>query len=853
MAAVDAGKTSLSEEILYVTGKIRVKGRVDKGDAFLDTYDLEKERGITIFSKQAVFDWKDWNFTLLDTPGHVDFSAETERTLQVLDYAILLVSGPDGVQGHTLTLWKLLEKHGIPTFLFVNKMDQAGTDKEEIFRGLKRDLGEGVVDFSQEKNSDFYEEVSYGSEEAMEEFLEEEKISQETMQGLVWERKIFPVFFGSALLGQGVEDLLEGISDLVLEPAYGEEFGARVFKITRDDKGNRLTHIKVTGGTLSARQEIFYPGSDNPEKVNQIRIYSGNRFETMDQVEAGCVCALTGLTETVAGQGLGCEGLGVAPVLEAVLTYAIVLPAEVDVSTMLPKLRILEEEEPELHIVWNEKKQEILAQVMGDVQIEILQKLIEDRFNIKVTFDQGSIVYKETIRGGVHGAGHFEPLRHYAEVHLWIEEGEPGSGIVIDSQCKEDVLDKNWQRLILTHIAERDHVGVLTGSSLTDVKITLIGGRAHLKHTEGGDFRQATYRAIRQGLMQAENVLLEPYYHYRLELPEESLGRAMTDLDQMKADFTLTQGQGGMSVLEGQGPVAAMRDYARQVVTYTRGRGRLVCMPDGYRPCKRQDQVVAELAYDPDRDLENPSNSVFCAHGSGFYVDWDQVADYMHCQVDFGQDQASENEDWEGSERTEEVWLGVEEIDDIIARASSANRKSGPISHKGISSRRGRSVKAKPVGLSKAPKKKEVREKFMLVDGYNIIFAWKDLAELAGDYIDGARGKLMDILCNYQGYKGFQLILVFDAYRVQNHKTEVIDYHNIKVVYTKEAETADQYIEKFAHQNGQKYDIIVATSDGLEQVIIRGAGCRLMSARDLEADVKRVEESLRNFQNQEEE
>lgn len=851
LAHVDAGKTTLSEEMLHRAGVLEHTGRVDKGNAFLDTYELEKSRGITIFSKQAVFDQKDIRFTMLDTPGHVDFSAEMERTLQVLDYGILVISALDGVQGHTMTLWQLLKKHEIPCFIFVNKMDQPGAEKEEILEKLRSELSEGIVDFDTEDDMSRYESIALCDEEALEQFLEQEKISLETIQRLVRERKMFPCFFGSALQGYGVEKLLEVMTQTVSRNVYGEEFGARVFKITRDEKGNRLTHVRITGGSLKAREEISDRDKTWSQKVNEIRIYSGEKYKTVQKAEAGMVCALTGLTETRAGEGLGTEEDGQMPVLEPVLTYRVALPEEVAPAVMLPKLRMLEEEEPQLHIVWDDKNQEIQVQVMGDVQIEILQHEIKQRFGIETGFDTGAIVYKETIKTAVHGAGHFEPLRHYAEVHLFMEPGEPGSGITVESRCSEDMLDKNWQRLIFTHILEKDHKGVLTGSTLTDVKITLIGGRAHLKHTEGGDFRQATYRAIRQGLMQAESVLLEPYYHYQLEVPDEMMGRAMTDLEQMQASFELDQSKPGITKIQGEAPVASMRNYAREVTAYTRGQGKFSCVPAGYYPCKEPDQIIEKTGYDPERDVENPSSSVFCAHGSGYYVPWDEVMQHAHVTVETGEKKKEEEILPQETAQREEIWLGVDEIDAILAQASSANRKSSPISHKGISAKRTRSVRQKPEGLQKPARPVQKKEKFMLVDGYNILFAWEELAQLAAHNIDSARGKLMDILCNYQGYQGIHLILVFDAYRVQNHATEAIQYHNITVVYTKEAETADQYIEKFSHENGKKYDIVVATSDGLEQIIIRGAGCRLMSARGLKQDVERVERELAEFKAEE--
>lgn len=630
LAHVDAGKTTLSESLLYTAGKIRSMGRVDNGDAYLDTHYLEKERGITIFSKQAVFEIGKTSVTLLDTPGHVDFSAEMERTLQVLDYAILIVSGSDGVQGHTETLWKLLMKYQIPAFLFVNKMDQPGTDKEKLIAELKSRLSDAIVDFSDTDNPDFEENLALVDEAVLNRYLEEGMVDEKMIPVMIRQRKVYPCFFGSALKLDGVEKLLKAMEDYTESPGYPDDFGAKVFKIARDEQGNRLTYVKITGGVLKARMEVADEQNAWREKVNQIRIYSGGRYEAVNEAEAGMVCALTGLNQTYPGEGLGAEKQSEKPVLEPVLTYRILLPEDCEPAVMLPKLRQLEEEEPELHIVWREELQEIQAQVMGEVQIEILQRLIAERFGINVTFDTGNIVYKETIAGEVEGVGHFEPLRHYAEVHLWMEPGEPGSGFQIATDCSEDMLDKNWQRLILTHLTEREHRGVLTGSALTDIKVTLIAGRAHQKHTEGGDFRQATYRAVRQGLMQAESVLLEPYYEFHLEVPDSSVGRAMTDVERMSGTFSLEQGTDGMSVLTGEVPVAEMRDYSRDVSAYTKGRGRLFCSLAGYRPCHNAKEIIENTGYDPERDTENPSGSVFCAHGSGFTVSWEQVKDYAH-------------------------------------------------------------------------------------------------------------------------------------------------------------------------------------------------------------------------------
>lgn len=846
LAHVDAGKTTLSEGILYQVGKIQELGRVDNGNAYLDTHPLEKERGITIFSKQAVFAIGNTQITLLDTPGHVDFSAEMERTLQVLDYAVLLISAADGVQGHTETLWKLLQKYQVPTFIFVNKMDQPGMEKGRVLRELKKRLSDSIVDFSDTESTEFAEDLAVLDEAVMNRYLEENSIDEAVIPVMVRQRKVYPCFFGSALKMEEIDKFLFALEKYTECPAYPDEFGAKVFKIARDGQGNRLTYVKITGGVIRPRMEILDESGGWSEKVNEIRIYSGGRYEPVREASAGMVCALTGLTHTYPGEGLGGESDSGKPMLEPVLTYRILLPPDCNPAVMLQKLRLLEEEEPELHIVWNEELQEIQAQVMGNVQIEILRSLVAERFGVSVEFDTGSIVYKETITNAVEGLGHFEPLRHYAEVHLWLEPGEPGSGFQVDTDCSEDMLDKNWQRLILTHLLETEHCGVLTGAPVTDIKVTLIAGRAHEKHTEGGDFRQATYRAVRQGLMQAESVLLEPYYEFCLELPDEAVGHAMSDIERMAGSFSLEQGENGISVLTGEAPVVTMRDYAAEVHAYTKGRGRLSCTSAGYRPCHNAGEVIEKKGYNPEHDADHPCHSVFCAHGSGFTVRWDEVKDYVH--IEPYREAADEEEELRNEKSSShEEWIDVEEIDKILMQATHANRKGERGSHKGISGRKIRSLTTKPTGLSKPRKRGDSKKNYLLVDGYNIIFSWQELSELAKTDIAAARGRLMDILCNYQGFRGCRVILVFDAYRVQNHRTEAFPYHNIQVVYTREAETADRYIETFAHENSGKYNIKVATSDGLEQIIIRGEGCLLLSARDLEQEVRRAEEEMREF------
>lgn len=843
LAHVDSGKTTLSEAILYHSGSIRKMGRVDKQDAFLDNYELERERGITIFSKQAQFQMGELGITLLDTPGHVDFSAEMERTLQVLDYAILVVSGADGVQGHTQTLWQLLKRYNIPVFLFINKMDQAGTDAGAILKELREKLSESCIDFSKEESEAFYDDIAMCSEEALEQFLEKGYVEKELVKRLICQRSVFPCFFGSALKEQGIDEFLEGIRQYTVVPTYAEEFGARVFKIARDEQGNRLTYLKVTGGELKVKTML----TNQQEKVNQIRIYSGEKYITVNTAPAGMICAVTGLSQTSPGEGLGIESGVSVPLLEPVLTYQIQLPDGQDTALVLPKLRQLEEENPELHIVWEEELQEIRVQVMGEVQIEILKHIVQERFGIVIEFGTGNIVYKETIQNIVEGVGHFEPLRHYAEVHLRLEPGKPGSGLVFSTECSEDVLSRNWQRLILTHLEEKEHKGVLTGAAITDMRITLTAGRAHQKHTEGGDFRQATYRAVRQGLKQAESVLLEPYYAFRLEVPESNIGRAMTDLERMHGTFETPEIQNGQAIITGSVPVALMQDYQKEVTAYTRGEGKLFCSIQGYGVCHNSEEVIIQKAYDSEADLENPTGSVFCAHGAGFVVSWDEVPNYMHLEStleEVSREAGAEKEVQQVfTEYTEDMWIDTEEIDAILDRTYGANKKNKNGYGKSGFARKKKTVESVTVTRTYQPKKAE--EEYLLVDGYNVIYAWDDLKELAENNLDGARGKLMDILCNYQGIRKCHLIVVFDAYRVKGHATEITDYHNIHVVFTAEAETADQYIEKFAHENGRKYRVTVATSDGLEQIIIRGQDCLLISARELKEEIERANVLIR--------
>lgn len=865
LAHVDAGKTTLSEGLLYLCGKIRKMGRVDHGDAFLDIFELERERGITIFSKQAVLEVGDRKITLLDTPGHVDFSAEMERTLQVLDYAVLVINGAEGVQSHTMTLWRLLARYRIPVFLFINKMDQEGTDRSALLSDLRKHLDENCVDFDPGQAQDvFQENLAMCSESLLEKYLETGTVEDAEIARLIIKRKVFPCYFGSALKMTGVEEFLGGVGKYTAFPVYPEEFGAKVYKVARDEQGNRLTYLKVTGGSLKVKALLTNqksggtPGRQGSEeeiweeKADQIRIYSGAKYEAVPEAEAGTVCAVTGLTKTYPGQGLGIETESDMPVLESVLNYQIQLPPDCDVHQMLLKLRQLEEEEPQLHIVWDEQLGEIHAQLMGEVQIEILKSLIWERFHVAVEFGAGNIVYKETITGPVEGVGHFEPLRHYAEVHLLLEPGEPGSGLQFFTSCSEDVLDRNWQRLILTHLEEKEHRGVLTGSAITDMQITLLTGRAHQKHTEGGDFRQATYRAVRQGLKKAKSVLLEPYYEFRLEVPGETIGRAMTDIQKMQGTFGTPQLEGDVSVLTGTAPVAEMRDYQNQVVSYTRGQGRLFCNLKGYAPCRNQEAVVERIGYDSERDMENPTGSVFCAHGAGFVVPWDTVEEYMHLESqgvasDVWKDESEEKPGRKissGDSRTFSSGSGYSgTYEDEKELLAIFERTFGPVKRERNAFQK-RVIHASSDYGRHVPKQGK-QEEYLLVDGYNIVFAWEELKELAQADIHAACDKLMDILSNYQGYKKCTLILVFDAYKVEGHAEEIIPYHNIYVVYTKEAETADQYIEKTVHKIGRQYQVTVATSDRLEQVIILGQGANRISARGLKLEIEETMKTMR--------
>lgn len=888
LAHVDSGKTTLSEAMLYTAGKIRKLGRVDHKDAYLDTDAQERERGITIFSKQAVFTYDGMEITLLDTPGHVDFSAEMERTLQVLDYAILVINGMDGVQSHTDTLWKLLKRYEIPTFIFVNKMDMEGTDKDAVFPNIRKKLDGDCVDFS---SGDRDEQIAMADERLLDTYLDSGMVEVEDIIEAILDRKIFPCFWGSALKLSGVQELLDAMNTYMVMPAYNAEFGGRIFKISRDAKGERLTYMKVTGGSLKCREQI--EGTEG--KVNQIRIYSGARYETVEEASAGTVCAVTGLGETSAGQGVGCEQENVFAGLEPVLSYKVSYPGDKDAVVVLRDIRQLEEEEPELHVEFAQETGEIFVKVMGQVQLQVLTQIIKDRFGYLISFGMGRIIYKETLAEPVMGVGHFEPLRHYAEVHLLMEPLEPGSGMQFDTICSEDVLDKNWQRLILTHLEEKEYRGVLTGAPITDMKITVTAGRAHQKHTEGGDFRQATYRAVRQGLMMGECRLLEPVYAFRLEIPTEMTGRAMNDITRMHGRFAQPEIEGEMSILTGTAPVATMQEYQQDVTAYTRGQGKLSCTLQGYEPCHNEDEVLAASTYDPELDMANPASSVFCAHGAGYIVDWYDVYDMMHVKEDPGfalagmedvlrnitSEPTEADEDNRKRMARERQDAGVpvydeKELEDIFVRTYGSNSRENAAYNKAGFNRYNKGVseadwyvkkaaghgKSKTVGAQTlsagsktadtgiarpgAYRKQKGEKEYLLVDGYNVIFAWDDLKVLAAVNIDSARDKLIDIMSNYQGYVGCELILVFDAYKVKQNPGSITKHGNIHVVYTKEAETADMYIEKTTHELGRKYKVTVASSDGLEQLIIMGQGALRMSSRGLWEEVERVNQILRN-------
>lgn len=882
LAHVDSGKTTLSEAMLYQAGQIRKLGRVDHQDTYLDTDSQEKDRGITIFSKQAELAYADMHIALLDTPGHVDFGTEMERTLQVLDYVVLVINGMDGVQSHTETLWKLLERYGIPVFIFVNKMDMTGYDRDYLMDNIRHRLSDGCVDFLCEDSG---EQIAMCDEAMLEHFLETGANDEQDVVNAIAGRKLFPCYFGSALKNEGVSELLDGMNRYVVEPVRGEEFGARVFKIGRDDKGERLTYMKVTGGVLKLKDVLTLrnsQGEKSHEKVNQIRVYSGAKYDMVTQVPAGCVCAVPGLVNTYGRQGIGACPDGELPSLEPVLSYKVMYPTDVDAVTMVSKLRLLEEEDPQLQVQWNETAGEIYIKVMGQVQLEVVAQMVRDRFGIAITYGQGRISYKETIAAPVMGVGHFEPLRHYAEVHLLLEPMENGSGMCFDSICSEDVLDKNWQRLILTHLQEREFRGVLTGSPITDMKISITAGRAHQKHTEGGDFRQATYRAVRQGLMMAESVLLEPVYAFKIEVPQEYAGRVLADIVKMSGTMDGQEISGETTVITGHAPVYTMREYYSELTAFSRGTGRLQVDIDGYQPCHNTEEVLAERHYDPELDRFNPSSSVFCAHGAGYLVDWYDVYENMHVKEDPGFEisgQLGYTEEGYAMDipvnrpgkSVSEMSITDEELSEIFARTFGGDYKDKDVALNGRFRRttseykvngqynksqsrdrqpgNGPLVGSRPadrgIATPGAFKRRKSGEDYVIVDGYNVIFAWDTLRELSEHNIDSARGKLMDILSNYQGYMNCKLIVVFDGYKVKDNKGERFPYDDIEVVYTKEGETADAHIEKLTHELARKHKVTVVTSDGLEQIVTMGQGAIRMSSRDFKAEVERVNEHLR--------
>ena len=840
LAHVDSGKTTLSEAMLYRAGVTRRLGRVDHKDAFLDTEALEKARGITIFSKQALLTAGDTDITLLDTPGHVDFSTETERTLQVLDYAVLVVSGTDGVQSHTETLWRLLRRYHVPTFVFVNKMDLPGMERQELLAQLNRRLGEGFVDFGAEQ-ADRDEALALCDENLMDRMLDAGQLQDADLIPAIARRHVFPCWFGAALKLEGVDALLDGL-DRYTRPAPAlEAFGAKVFKVSQDEQGARLTWLRVTGGELKVKAQLTGEADGEPwaEKANQLRLYSGAKYTLTEAIGPGQVCAVTGLTKARPGEGLGAERDSDLPVLEPVLSYQVLLPEGADMHAALGKLHRLEEEEPQLHVVWNETLGEIHVQLMGEIQLEVLRSLLAERFGLAVEFGPGGILYKETITEPMEGVGHYEPLRHYAEVHLKLEPLPRGSGMQFAADCREEVLDKNWQRLVLTHLEEKQHLGVLTGSPLTDVKITLIAGRAHLKHTEGGDFRQATYRAVRQGLMLAKSQLLEPWYAFRLEVPAENIGRAMSDIQRMEGTFDPPESGEETAVLTGFAPVSTMRSYPMEVVSYTRGRGHLSLTLDGYRPCHNAQEVIAAIGYEPEHDLDNPADSVFCAHGAGFVVPWDQVRSHMHVDSGWGKSTRPEQEAAVPQRRAMAYRATLEEDAELL---KIFERTYGPIKRDPLAAFRPVQKRERP---DFAAEQWEIAPEYLLVDGYNIIFAWDELNALSKESLDAARHKLMDILCNYQGFQKCVLILVFDAYRVPGSPGSIEQYHNIHVVYTKEAETADMFIERVTHEIGRNRRVRVATSDGMEQIIILGHGALRVSARMFHEEVQNVEKQIR--------
>ncbi len=851
LAHVDSGKTTLSEALLYQSGNISRLGRVDHRNSFLDTFSLERNRGITIFSKQAVLKYKDTEFTLLDTPGHVDFSAETERTLQVLDYAVLVISATDGIQSHTQTLWKLLAKYNVPCFIFINKMDLDGADREQVVSELKTKFSDGCVDFDRNNTSEFYENIALCDEKLLNQYYESETIKKDDIITCIKSRKIFPCRFGSALRLEGVVEFLECLYSYTETPKYSSEFAGKVYKIS-EDKGQRLTFLKITGGSLKVKEILKSDKNEHSEKVNQIRIYSGDKFSTVDEAAAGTVCAVTGITFAGPGDGLGTEENTGLPVLEPVLTYRLELPDDINVHTALEKMKILEAEDPQLKVVWNERPGEIQVQLMGDVQLEVLQLIIAERFGINVFFGKGNIIYKETIADTVEGVGHFEPLRHYAEVHLLLKPAKRDSGIVFKSNCKEDLLDKNWQRLILTHLYEKTHIGVLTGSPITDMEITLVSGKAHAKHTEGGDFRQATYRAVRHGMRCAKSVLLEPVYEFTLEVPTENIGRAMTDIQRMHGNFSTPETTGDCSVISGTAPVSTMYDYSREVIQYTHGKGKLICTLKGYEPCHNADEVIENIGYDCDSDTDNSCDSVFCSHGAGYTVKWNEVKSHMHLPSALSAPKK------EYAEKSKTAFPKYKDTDNLFALDKELmqifEQTYGPVKGRSNNPNQNHfSFTKSSENQSENKKHNSVRTpkysgtEYLLVDGYNVIFAWDSLKALAKDNVDGARNTLINILCNYQGYKKCEVILVFDAYKVRGNTGDVEKIDNINVVYTKEAETADMYIEKVSHKLAKNNKVRVVTSDALEQLIILEGGALRVSSKEFFYEIKQAEDDIRNI------
>lgn len=831
LAHVDSGKTTLSEGLLFNAGEISFCGRVDHKNAFLDNNNLERERGITIFSHQAMINLPKTQITLLDTPGHIDFSAEMERTLQVLDYAILVISGTQGVQSHTHTLWRLLKHYSVPTFIFVNKMDISQINKKDILSDLKRLLDDGFVDFSN-KDDDFYENCAIYDDILFEEYMSKGKLSDTSLSNAILSRRIFPCLFGSALKNNGVKEFLELIDNYTICKEKSDKFGAKIFKISEDDKGQRLTYMKITGGSLKVKTLVECCGIE--QKVNELRIYSGEKYKNVPEVFLGDVCAVTGLSNSSVGVGLGCEKASADLLSEPVFSYSVKILDNTDIHTVLSIFKKLEQEETKLNIVWNKQLQKIDVHIMGEVQLEVLKRILEDRFNLKVSFEAGSIIYKETIADTVEGVGHYEPLRHYAEVHLLLEPTEPGSGITFKTKCSEDILDKNWQRLILTHLAEKPHMGVLTGSPITDIRITLINGRAHQKHTEGGDFRQATYRAVRQGLMQAKSIILEPWYSFRLELPTENVGRAMTDLEQMGADFSPPQIFEDFAELSGNAPISAIRNYQKDITAYTKGKGRLSCSFDGYKPCKNQEEIINSIGYNAEADIENTADSVFCSHGSGFNVKWDKVFDYMHIEA-----QKTHEEETAIQPHTSSYSNLIADEEELLR---IFEKTYGKIQRKATHIMRTQK-EAKEYKMKVAP----IKEEYLLIDGYNIIYSWEDLEKIAKESLEDARLLLTDRICSYQAMRRCNVILVFDAYKVKGNKGEIEQVHGINVVYTKEAETADSYIEKTSKKLSKNYRVRVATSDGIEQLIIFGNGAERVTPSELLAEVSKTEEEIRAF------